>query len=284
MALLGASADQTIATSQVRAYLEALLPLAAIALEPSLSSLFSAQTYLRILERRDPDYLDATWEGCDRWSRPQQTWPSFDELSAATMRHLYDAARSASDTVFDVLVRAVEHDARLTEAEVSVLSGPEKVRREVFRWLRSPNRRPLRAFLSYCREDATEVRQLHDRLTAAGVEVWLDEVALLPGHDWKSEIAKAVRRSDVVIVCLSRRAVAKVGYVQKEIREALQYADEHPPDSMFVVPVRFDECAIPPPMKHLHYVDLWTDVGYQKLLDALHEKSLQIDGIAPPTA
>lgn len=276
MPLLGTMADETIATPRVRAYLEALLPLAAIAQEPSLSFLFSAQRHIRTLESQDPYYLDETWKDRDRW-KPQQTWPSFADLSATIMGELYDAARAASDTVLSVLVLAVERDHLMKEADVSDLAGPQRVGREVLRWLRSPNRRPLRAFLSYCREDSAAVRQLHERLTTAGVEVWLDDVALLPGQEWKSEIAKAVRRSDVVIVCLSERAVTKVGYVQKEIREALQYADEHPPDTMFVVPVRFDDCLIPSAMKHLHCVDLWTEAGYQKLLDALHQKSLQID-------
>ena len=54
----------------------------------------------------------------------------------------------------------------------------------------------------------------------------MDEINLVPGQDWAIEIKKAVRRSDFVLVCLSASAVTKNGFVQKEIRFALDVADE----------------------------------------------------------
>ena len=41
-----------------------------------------------------------------------------------------------------------------------------------------------------------------------------------PDKNWKQEIPKAVRASDVVIVCFSRHSVNKAGYIQKEIKYA----------------------------------------------------------------
>ena len=45
-----------------------------------------------------------------------------------------------------------------------------------------------------------------------------------PDKNWKQEIPKAVRASDVVIVCFSRHSVNKAGYIQKEIKYALNAA------------------------------------------------------------
>jgi hypothetical protein len=86
--------------------------------------------------------------------------------------------------------------------------------------------RALRVFLCHASADKPAVRELYQRLRAAGFEPWLDEEDLLPGQDWQYEIPKAVRQSDVVIVCLSRGSITKAGYVQKEIKFALDAADE----------------------------------------------------------
>lgn len=47
----------------------------------------------------------------------------------------------------------------------------------------------------------------------------------LPGQEWQQEIPKALRASDVVLVCLSKGAINKTGYVQKEIKYALDVAE-----------------------------------------------------------
>jgi hypothetical protein len=42
------------------------------------------------------------------------------------------------------------------------------------------------------------------------------------------EISKAIRNSDAIIICLSKASVLKEGYVQKEIKSALDIAEEKP--------------------------------------------------------
>ena len=74
-----------------------------------------------------------------------------------------------------------------------------------------------RYFLCHSSGDKTAVRNLYHRLQKDGIEPWLDEEKLLPGQDWQNEIIKAVRASDIVVVCLSRASTTKTGFVQKEI-------------------------------------------------------------------
>lgn len=89
--------------------------------------------------------------------------------------------------------------------------------------------RAISAFLCHSSADKAAVRDLAFRSNKHYIVPWLDEVDLLPGQDWNLEIRRAVRASDVVIVCLSRGLVSKPGYyVQKEIREALDVALEQP--------------------------------------------------------
>src|SRR6185369_8331594 len=83
-------------------------------------------------------------------------------------------------------------------------------------------------FLSYAKEDADQVRRLHFRLRQDGIRPWLDEHDLLPGQEWDAAIRHAIRASTAFVVCLSTRAVSKTGYIQREIREALDVTDALP--------------------------------------------------------
>jgi len=140
---------------------------------------------------------------------------------------------------------------------------------------RSPSPHRLRVFLCHASDDKPAVRNLYQRLKADGVEPWLDEEDLLPGQDWDLEISKAVRRSDMVIVCLSRAAVVKRGYVQKEIKQALDVADEQPEGTIFIIPLKLEECEAPGRLRRWQWVNLYEAGGYDKLKRALLNTSMQ---------
>ena len=95
--------------------------------------------------------------------------------------------------------------------------------------------RKLRVFLCHASGDKPAVRKLYQRLVKDGVAPWLDEEDLAPGQDWEVEIRKAVQASDIVLVCLSLRSITKEGFVQKEIKFALDAADEKPQGTIFLI-------------------------------------------------
>jgi len=66
--------------------------------------------------------------------------------------------------------------------------------------------RPLKVFPRHASADKPAVRGLHKRLVANGVDAWLDAESLIPGRNWQMEIPKAIRESDVVLVCLSEKS------------------------------------------------------------------------------
>jgi hypothetical protein len=134
--------------------------------------------------------------------------------------------------------------------------------------LQSP--RPLRIFLCHSSGDKPIVRELYKRLKVIkGIVPWLDEEDLLPGQDWQYEIRNAVRNNDIVIICLSKISINKVGYVHKEIKFALDLADEQPEGTIFLIPLRLEECNIPIRLTHLHWVNYFEDRGFNKLIKAL---------------
>lgn len=127
----------------------------------------------------------------------------------------------------------------------------------------------LKVFLCHASEDKSIVRKLYSNLLHDGFEPWLDEEDLLPGQDWQREITKAVKQSDVVLVCLSSNSINKTGYVQKEIREVLDVADLLPEGTMFVIPVKLQECVVPDRLTKWQWVNIFEDKGYEQLVRAL---------------
>jgi len=138
------------------------------------------------------------------------------------------------------------------------------------------NRR-LQVFLCHSSEDKEPVRDLYGRLSFDGMMPWFDEESLLPGQDWSQEIRKAVNASDIVIVCLSRNAVRKKGYIQKEITHALDVAEEQPEGTIFLIPLKLEECDVPERLSRWHWVNYYDEKGYGTLLRALKHRSNELN-------
>jgi hypothetical protein len=135
----------------------------------------------------------------------------------------------------------------------------------------------MRIFLAHASEDKEKVRDLYQKLKSHGFNPWLDEEDLLPGQLWRSEIPKALQSSDFCLACLSKVAVSKEGYIQREFRLALaKYADK-PAGTIWLIPVRFDECDVPDhqipevgvSLNGFQWVDLWKPGGFERLIKAI---------------
>lgn len=138
------------------------------------------------------------------------------------------------------------------------------------------NSRLLKIFLCHAKEDKVEVRALYGWLRECGFAPWLDEQDLLPGEDWRTEIPRAVHDSDVVLACLSNRAVAKRGFVQKEIVCALDAADEQPEGSLFIIPTLLEDCKVPERLKRWQWVNLSSSDGHEKIIQALNNRATSL--------
>jgi hypothetical protein len=139
------------------------------------------------------------------------------------------------------------------------------------------NKRKLNVFLCHSSGDKDKVRELYFQLVADGFDAWLDEEKLIPGQEWDLEIRNAVRNADVVIVCLTNNSISKTGYVQKEIKFALDLADEQPEGAIFLIPAKLEECQVPSRLNKWQWVDLYNRKGYEKLKSSLEERAQDID-------
>ncbi len=138
-------------------------------------------------------------------------------------------------------------------------------------------KRPLKVFLCHASTDKPKVRELYRYLKRRGIQPWFDEEDLVGGQDWQIEIPKALATSDAIIICLTKNSVDKEGYIQKEIKFALDKALEMPEGRIFLIPVKFEECEVPFTLSRYQWVDLTVESGYAKMMKALKFRASQLE-------
>jgi hypothetical protein len=138
-------------------------------------------------------------------------------------------------------------------------------------------RRPLKVFLCHDSNDKVKVRELYRYLRRRSIKPWFDEVDLVGGQDWQAESQRALAASDAVIICLTKSSVAREGYLQRQVKFALDKALEMPEGRIFLIPVRFEECEIPFMLSRYKCVDLFDQGGYQSLMMALQARARDIN-------
>lgn len=107
-------------------------------------------------------------------------------------------------------------------------------------------------FISYAKEDIAFARELYVALDAAGLRPWMDKPpaphhakGLIPGENWRLRLEKEIRSAERAILLLSNTSIAKVGYVQREFRLALDVMASMPVNARFVVPLLIEDCRPP---------------------------------------
>lgn len=124
-------------------------------------------------------------------------------------------------------------------------------------------------FLSYAREDIEAASKLYNELVEVGINVWFDKESLVPGAKWRLAIRSAISESRYFIALMSSRSVSKKGFVQSELRQAIEVLDEFPESETYLIPVRLDACEAPHDrLKDFQWVDLFPEweEGANKLL------------------
>ncbi len=136
---------------------------------------------------------------------------------------------------------------------------------------------PPQIFIAHASEDKPQVRELYAKLLEAGYKPWLDEEDLLPGQNWREEIPKALKSSDLFIACLSSTSISKRGYIQREFKMAMEMLAELPSGEIYLIPLKFDDCQIPEirqsdyglNLQDIQWLDYWKPNGFEKLIKAI---------------
>jgi len=130
---------------------------------------------------------------------------------------------------------------------------------------------------SYAREDSAFVLELAQQLRAYGVDLWLDQLDILPGQRWDRAVESALASCGGMIAVLSPHSVAS-NNVMDEVSYALQ-------EEKHLVPILLQPCDVPFRLRRVQHVDFTVgyDAGFARLLKALDVGRSVAPGPAPGT-
>lgn len=139
---------------------------------------------------------------------------------------------------------------------------------------KKPKKDQGRIFLIYAKEDRERIEKLYYELKNSGFKPWLDTEEILPGQDWKQSIKKAIKQSDMALACISKKSVNKKGFIQSELKMALDLLEERSEGFSPVIPVRLEETEVPDRLKNLQWIDLFQNDNVKKLKLVLEKASM----------
>lgn len=165
-----------------------------------------------------------------------------------------DSRRSAlASSVADTVKKSIEGGAPSKKQKAQIMKPGPKI------------------FLCYAGPDRTITKKLFENLQREGFQPWMDKKSILPGQDWEFEVRRAIESSDFFIACISKHFENRT-YGHKEIKLALDVLDTMPEGTIYLIPVRLEECKVDSRLSTRQWVDLYATDGHNMLIKALRSK------------
>jgi hypothetical protein len=129
-------------------------------------------------------------------------------------------------------------------------------------------------FLSHNSADKPRVRQIAERLRAAGLRVWFDEWVIKPGNDIYLAIEHGLESSRTLVLCLSQTALES-DWVGLE-RSTAMFRDPSNHGRRFI-PLLLTNCDLPDTLRRFQYIDYReeSDTAFEELRAALIPESVE---------
>ena len=125
-------------------------------------------------------------------------------------------------------------------------------------------------FLSYAHEDIGMTKKIYQDLKRYGLNIWFDYESLLGRQNWKFEINNAIKESTYFLALLSKESIDSIGYVQKELKIALEMLDSYPENKTYILPVRIEDCEpLEERLSDLHWINVFPENEYQNGLNKI---------------
>jgi len=142
-----------------------------------------------------------------------------------------------------------------------------------------PEEPTYQVFISYTRQDHDFAASLYDWLANAGFDAWMDTKKLKPGQNWDFEIDIALRKASFIVIILSNSSVDRRGYVQRELKLALDKYKEKLIDDIFIIPVLIEpNVKVPHELQSIQYISA-QQPGFESAIgDALNFQIEKIGG------
>jgi hypothetical protein len=130
-------------------------------------------------------------------------------------------------------------------------------------------KRSAQIFLSYAHKDQDEVKEIYDKLVEAGHSPWMDSRDIVAGEEFRRAIEMSIRKSDLIVACLSTNSVDRRGFIQRELKQALDLWKERLESDIYIIPVRLDDCPTPESLEDFQWVNLYEEDGWERLVQAI---------------
>ena len=138
-------------------------------------------------------------------------------------------------------------------------------------------------FISYASKDRKRILDLVDRLSAAGVSVWIDQMGIEGATMWSQEIVAAIRDCKVLILAISKNSAGSENVV-KEVALASEGRKR-------ILPVYLEQADIPESMAYqlagIQRVDFFEgqeELGKQSVIRALLKMGVNVSEEASSAA
>jgi len=138
-------------------------------------------------------------------------------------------------------------------------------------------------FISYARSDKVAVKNIYDKLASLNsIKPWLDEKEILGGEKWDTVIRRAIRDSQLFLLCLSRNSIQRRGVLQREVKIALDVLEEKLETDIFLIPTWIEtgpvpQDDIPDNLANIEWVNLSEPPGWEKLIRSIEAQLKKLD-------
>lgn len=128
-------------------------------------------------------------------------------------------------------------------------------------------------FISYASPDRERVLEYFDWLKKNGFNVWMDCRSIKAGQNWDFEIKRGLDKATFILMFISNISYDRRGYIQREIKLALDKLNEKLIDDIYIIPVLLDDDAkVPDQLKGIQYISASNSQSFSQIADALQHQ------------
>jgi hypothetical protein len=100
----------------------------------------------------------------------------------------------------------------------------------------------------------------------------LAPVVIKVGQNWDFEIKRALDKASFVLMFISKISYDRRGYLQREMKIALDKLDEKLVDDIYIIPVLLDDAQVPEQLKKIQYISANDSKCLTQIADALRHQ------------
>ncbi len=127
-----------------------------------------------------------------------------------------------------------------------------------------------KVFICHANEDKNKAAEIYERLETEGFRAWLDQKELRGGDAWDRHINRTIKNIDYFLVLQSRALEDKLeGYVNKEIRIAMDRQRYFRPGIRFIIPLKIEACKLLEDLDYLQTIDLSEEDNFSEITKAI---------------